>query len=106
MGPPLGGGGAVVGPVNPTGTPSPRRAFGLALTVLGVVVLLAGWVRLRDAEILADQVSYLASSGIGGVALIMTGVTLVASAGAREEVRGRLSRIESTIRDTRGGAAQ
>ena len=78
--------------MNPTGTPSPRRAFGLALTVLGVVVLLAGWVRLRDAEILADQVSYLASSGI--------------SAGAREEVRGRLSRIESTIRDTRGGAAQ
>jgi hypothetical protein len=83
-------------------TGSPRRLFGLALTAVGVVALLAGWLRLRDAEILADQVAYLVSSGIGGVALIMAGVTLIASAGARDEVRGRLSRIEATIRDTRG----
>jgi drug/metabolite transporter (DMT)-like permease len=102
MGPPLGGSGAVARPVNSSGSRSPRRALGLALTVLGVILLLTGWVRLRDAEILADQVSYLVSSGIGGVALIMTGVTLVASAGTREEVQGRLSRIESTIRDSRG----
>jgi len=86
--------------VKPTG--SPRRLFGLALTAVGVVALLVGWLRLRDAEILADQVSYLVSSGIGGGALIMAGVTLIASAAARHEVRGRLSRIEATIRDTRG----
>lgn len=86
-----------------TGGSSPRRALGVALTVLGVITMIVGWVRLHDAEILADQVSYLVSSGIGGVALIMTGVTLIASAGARAEVGGRLARIESTIRTQRGG---
>ncbi|MDQ1517636.1 MAG: hypothetical protein QOE80_3466 [Actinomycetota bacterium] len=92
--------------MTPTGASSPRRAFGLALTLLGVVALLAGWVRLRDTEIIADQVSYLVSSGIGGIALVMTGVTLIASAGTRAEVRGRLTRIESTIRDNRGSRNQ
>jgi hypothetical protein len=86
-----------------SGTPSPRRTLGLILAAVGVVALLAGWLRLRDAEILADQIAYLVGSGIGGVALIMTGITLVASAGTRAEVGGRLTRIESTIRATKGG---
>src|SRR5439155_516900 len=96
MGPPLGGGGAVVGPVNPTRTPSPRRAFGLALTVLGVVVLLAGWVRLRDAEILADQVSYLASGGVGGLFLLALGLALLMSADHHDEWR-KLDAIERAL---------
>jgi len=90
--------------VIPGGASSSRRVCGLVLTAAGVVALLAGILRLRGADILADQVSYLVSSGIGGVALIMAGVTLVASAGARAEAYGRLSRIESTIRATRGEA--
>ena len=85
-----------------TGPSSTRRACGLALTAAGLIALLAGSLRLRNSDILADQVSYLVSSGIGGLALIMTGVTLVASAGARSEVHGRLSRIESTIRASKG----
>ena len=90
--------------MNPgAGAPS-RRACGLALTAAGVVALLVGVLRLRHTAILADQVSFLVSSGIGGVALIMTGVTLVASAGARAEAHGRLTRIEATIRSTRGEA--
>lgn len=88
--------------MNGTGPSSTRRTCGLALTALGLIALVAGSLRLGDADILADQVSYLVSSGIGGLALIMTGVTLVASAGARTEVQGRLSRIESTIRASRG----
>lgn len=88
--------------MKPGGAASARRTCGFVLAAAGVVALVVGWVRLHDAGILADQISYLVSSGVGGVALIMTGVTLVASAGARAEVHGRLSRIESTIRATRG----
>lgn len=81
---------------------STRRTCGLILTAAGLLALVAGALRLRGADILADQVSYLVSSGIGGLALVMAGVTLVASAGARAEAHGRLARIESTIRATRG----
>ena len=81
-----------------------RRTWGLVLTAVGVVALVAGMLQLGDTKILADQVSYLVSSGIGGLALVMTGVTLVASAGARAEVHGRLTRIEANIRSTRGDA--
>jgi hypothetical protein len=88
--------------VNEAAAASTRRACGLILTAVGIIALVAGGLRLRGADILADQVSYLVSSGIGGLALIMTGVTLVASAGARAEVHGRLARIESNIRATRG----
>ncbi|MEW6471409.1 MAG: hypothetical protein AB1679_03980 [Actinomycetota bacterium] len=79
-----------------------RRACGFVLAAVGVIAIVAGALQLRDTDILADQVSYLVSSGIGGLALIMAGVTLVASAGARAEVHGRLTRIEATIRSTRG----
>src|SRR5205807_1909788 len=108
MGPPLGGGGAVVGPVNPTRTPSPRRAFGLALTVLGVVVLLAGWVRLRAAEVVvawagasgtpfvADQLSYVASGGVGGLFLLALGLALLMSADHHDEWR-KLDAIERAL---------
>lgn len=88
--------------MNAPGAPATRRACGLVLTAVGLVALVAGGLQLRHADILADQVSYLVSSGIGGLALIMAGVTLVASAGARAEVHGRLTQIESTIRATRG----
>jgi hypothetical protein len=79
-----------------------RRSYGLILTAVGVIALVAGVLQLRDADVLADQVSYLVSSGIGGLAFIMTGVTLVASAGARAEAHGRLTRNEANIRSTRG----
>jgi hypothetical protein len=79
-----------------------RRTAGLVLAVVGVVALLAGALQLRRTDVLADQVAYLVSSGIGGVALIMAGLTLVASAGARAEAYGRLTRIEANIRSTRG----
>jgi hypothetical protein len=85
---------------------SRRRNLGLGLVVAGVVFLIAGWLRLRDAEILADQVSFLASSGIGGVALIMSGLAFVASANSRDEAGGRLARIESVIRRETGEDAR
>jgi len=84
------------------GSTGTRRTAGLALIVAGVVALIAGWLRLRHADVLADQISYLASSGIGGIALILSGLAFVASANARDEVTGRLHRIESAIRRDRG----
>jgi hydrogenase/urease accessory protein HupE len=83
--------------------PALRRNVGLLLVAAGVLGLLAGWVGLRDATFLADQVSYVVSGGIAGVALIMTGLALVASANAREEATGRLDRIEAAIQSRRGG---
>jgi hydrogenase/urease accessory protein HupE len=83
--------------------PALRRNIGLVLVVAGVVALLVGWVGLRDATFLADQVSYVVSGGIAGVALSMTGLALVASANTREEATGRLDRIEAVIQSRRGG---
>jgi hypothetical protein len=79
-----------------------RRTIGLVLVAAGVIALLAGWLALRDASFLADQVSYVVSAGIGGVAMVSTGLALVASANARDEVTGRLERIETVIRSQRG----
>lgn len=78
--------------------PARRRSVGLGLVVAGIVAMLAGWVALRDATYPADEVSYLVSGGIAGVALIMTGLALVASANARQEAGGRLARVEQAIR--------
>lgn len=85
---------------------SRRRACGLALIAAGLVALIGGWLRVRDASILADQISFLASSGVGGIALIMSGLGLVASANSRDEAAGRLQRIESAIRRDGGDAAR
>jgi hypothetical protein len=79
-----------------------RRNLGLGLVVAGVAFLVVGWLRLRDAEILADQVSFLVSSGIGGVSMVMAGLALVASANSRDEASGRLARIEALIRREAG----
>ena len=80
-----------------------RRNVGLLLVAAGVLALLIGWIGLRDATFLADQMSYVVSGGIAGVALIMTGVALTASANVREEAAGRLDHIEAAIRSRRGG---
>lgn len=79
-----------------------RRNLGLALIVAGLVALIAGWFRSGDSHILADQVSFIASGAIGGVAMILAGLALVASANSRHEAVDRLARIEAAIRHQQG----
>jgi hypothetical protein len=88
--------------VSGPGTNTRRRNLGLGLIVAGLVFLLGGWLRLRDAEILGDQISFFASSGIGGVSMVMAGLALVASANSRDETEGRLARIETIVRRDSG----
>lgn len=57
-----------------------RRQFataGAALMVLGLVVVVAGWVGVHDQHSVVEQIPYLASGGIGGLALVVAGATVL-----------------------------
>jgi hypothetical protein len=63
----------------------------------GVVMLILGWVGVSGTAYTANQISYLASNGLGGLILLGLGAMLWLSAGLRQEW-GDLDRIEDAIR--------
>jgi hypothetical protein len=79
------------------------RLLAVGLVVLGAVVLLIGWKQVSDTPFPAEQLPYMISAGIGGLALIGLGATVWLSADLRDEwqqldrIDGRLERIESSL---------
>ncbi|MGI8662547.1 MAG: hypothetical protein ACR2LQ_04955 [Acidimicrobiales bacterium] len=63
------------------------RVLGALGMVLGVVLLLVGWLRVSATEFVAAQIPYVVSAGIGGLVAIMIGGTLWLSADLRDEWR-------------------
>jgi hypothetical protein len=55
-------------------------AFGL-----GGLALLLGWLGVSDSVLAAEQLPYIISGGLGGIALIAVGATLWLSADLRDE---------------------
>ena len=77
------------------------RALALAFILLGGVMLLLGYLGVSAADYAEQQLSYIASGGLGGVVLIGIGVGLLVSADLHDEWR-KLDRIEEAVRrDTR-----
>ena len=82
-----------------------RRTAGALLVALGIFVIFIGWAGVSDAQLLSGQLPYVVSGGLGGIALIGTGLMLLMESGFTRE-RGRLERVEAAIRaghDTQSG---
>jgi hypothetical protein len=79
------------------------RALAVGLVLLGMVVLIVGWKQVSDTPCPAEQLPYMISAGIGGLALIGLAATVWLSADLRDEwhqldrIDGRLERIEASL---------
>ena len=73
------------------------RVAGVVLVLAGVVLLIVGWFEISGTGLVAEQLPYLVSAGLGGLALITLGCTAWLSADLQDEWR-RLDGIESRLR--------
>jgi hypothetical protein len=71
------------------------KLAGGALLVAGVVVVLIGYIGIRDESSVELQLPYLASGGIGGLALIGVGISAYLRAGMREQAQQVAEVVES-----------
>lgn len=67
------------------------------LVLLGAISLFIGWIGVSGTALAHEQVSYLVSGGLFGIALIGIGATLWLSADLRDEWR-KLDRVEEALR--------
>ena len=73
------------------------RLGGWLLIALGGIALLLGWLGVADTALTSEQLPYVVSGGLVGLALIGTGATLLISGDLRDEWR-KLDDIEAAIR--------
>jgi len=72
------------------------RLGGWALIGLGGLALLFGWLGVSDTPLTSEQIPFVVSGGLFGIALIGTGATLLISGDLRDEWR-KLDDIEQAI---------
>ena len=77
------------------------RLGGWVLIALGALALLLGWFGVADTALTSEQMPYIVSGGLFGLALIGTGATLLISSDLRDEWR-KLDDIEAAIRQLDG----
>lgn len=73
------------------------RVAGFTLVGLGAVLLLLGYLGVKDSPFVAEQLAYIASGGLGGIFCLGIGVGLLLSADLHDEWR-KLDRIEAAMR--------
>jgi hypothetical protein len=69
-----------------------HRIVGALLTILGVTFIVIGFVRVSDSRMLAETIAYIVSGGIGGVAMLGSGLVLLTCA----QLRDRWDTIDRT----------
>jgi hypothetical protein len=74
------------------------RLGGWILVVCGGLALLLGWLGVSDTPLTSEQLPYVVSGGIFGLALVGVGATLLISSDLRDEWR-KLDGIETAIRE-------
>jgi hypothetical protein len=75
------------------------RFLAWALLTAGAVLVVIGAVQVADHRYLADQLSFIMSAGIGGLACIGFGAGLILSADLHDEWR-KLDRLEELLAET------
>ena len=75
------------------------RFLAWGLLVTGAVLLVIGAVQVADHRYLADQLSFIMSAGIGGLACIGFGAGLIVSADLHDEWR-KLDHLEELLGET------
>ncbi len=72
------------------------RLAGYGCVAAGVVLLVAGFVGVRNAADVIDEISYLVTGGIGSIFLLGVGATLLLSADLHDDFR-KLHRVEQKL---------
>ena len=72
------------------------RAGAVALVAAGLLALLFGWIGMSATVLTFQQLPYLLSGGLFGLALIAVGAALWLSADVRDEWR-KIDRLEAAI---------
>src|SRR5258706_16305401 len=67
-----------------------RPIAGIALAALGVVFIIGGYLGVAHEALVAKQLPYLVSGGIGGMVLVAVGAFLLGT----DDVRRQLERVE------------
>lgn len=73
------------------------RVLAVVTGALGTLLIALGWAGVSDTPYIAEQVPYVVSYGLGGVALLVIGATLWLSADLNDEWR-TLHRMEKAGR--------
>lgn len=91
---------AMAAPEPMTSAPAPvrdwRDKLGWLLLAIGGVLVVIGYIGVSGKDTEALQLPYLASGGIGGLALVAAGSAFLISADVRHD-RQRLARIEGEL---------
>ena len=72
------------------------RVLGFTLIALGAVLMVLGYLGVSDSPYVAEQLSYIASGGLGGLFLLGAGATLLILADLHDEWR-KLDRVEAIL---------
>ncbi len=75
-----------------------RPLFAWLLIVIGVVVLVVAWIGVSGQALVAKQLPYVISGGLGGFSMIIVGAALVAGQDLRS-VGDRVERLERKVDD-------
>lgn len=78
---------------------------GWLLIVAGAVVLSVGWFGISGEALVARQLPYLVSGGLGGLALVVVGAAVIGSRDVRA-VGGRLETLERQVADLHAALLQ
>ena len=79
---------------------SPAQALGAALCLVGFAIVIFGWYKISKESIVALQIPYLISGGIGGALVVGLGGVLLVSHDLRLDTK-RLDEMESAIKELR-----
>ncbi len=77
------------------------RATAAVLAVLGLVVLLLGWIGASSTPYPAEQLPYMISGGVLGIFCLGAATALFVSADLRDEWR-KLNSIDATLKELAG----
>jgi hypothetical protein len=73
-----------------------RPVVGWVLTGVGLLAIFLGWFGLSGQALVAKQLPFLISGGIGGIALVAIGAVILGTEDLRKD-SGRLDRLEKQI---------
>jgi hypothetical protein len=81
------------------------RVAGYAFVFAGAVALVFGFIGVRTAADVIDEISYLVTGGIGAIFLLGVGATLLLSADLHDDFR-KLHRVEEKLDDIHRALAE
>jgi hypothetical protein len=75
-----------------------RPVVGWILTGVGLLAIFLGWFGVSGTALVAKQLPFLISGGIGGIALVAIGAVILGTEDMRKD-SGRLDRLEKQVAD-------